>query len=302
MEHLRRVRRVQSKWSHAKNRFVIRWSVVGLVMFGLLGFAPQAESRRSLRKVHETWEMLLGNNLVLAYYNLGLIGDLFRAKVYTSSKAHTQLRMVLQTLREDTALVKQLKPLGSRTRKDFFRKLKSTMHILYMGGLTLQKAILYKSPKRMKQFLIYRNAVFKDINRVIKHPGLRKKQSYRGGWKVGRRCLGHFLGVDMAFGYQTIGLIADGYFQKTWNARRAISQLDIVMGLFKASALGTNRIKSMLHPKDQRYVAYVRQGLRYLYMEANTLKKFMKTRNRLFLKRYLKYRRLSWGYVRPLAR
>jgi hypothetical protein len=243
----------------------------------------------------------MGNQLVMAYYSTGLLGDLYRAKVYSDAKTLHSVRLLYSLLGKEKIFIRRLDVGRHATQKALYRHILATIDLLLLALKSLQDVINKQDGADIKQFLTYRNAAAQDLQKLLHHRDLQRRRSYRGGWQAGLNYLGHHVGLDLAYGYLTIGLIADAYFQLVIDEEQATGYLGPGLRLLQSSAERLGQISAVLSVRDKAYVNTVRQGMQLIYQQGVYLGQFMKTRNRQYLARYSQLRNQAWQRVQLFA-
>ncbi|TNE44199.1 MAG: hypothetical protein EP343_31085 [Deltaproteobacteria bacterium] len=261
----------------------------------------QSEARPPTRQVHATWEELMGNQIFLAYYSVGLVGDLYRAKVYTPGKTKRVTRLLTSLLKKEKAFLKKIRVGRGRKQRALYRHLKATVDILLLALESLDNTITNKEGSKIQQFLQYRNAAAQDLQKLLYHRGLRRRRRYRGGYYRAMKYLNHHLGLDLAYGYLCLGLVADGYFQLVINPKQTEDYLSTQLRLLTSGRKSLGYIQRRLRGSDRSTLQTVRGGMLALYNVGMTLGQVVKTRKRSLMRRYQQLRRLAWQTIKPMA-
>lgn len=294
---------IQSHPGKVQSRWMSLFFTMALLVLPFWAMLPlnQVEARPPTRQVNATWEELMGNQMFLAYYSVGLVGDLYRSKVYTPEKTRRVLSMLQSLLKKEKKFLKKIRVGRGRKQRALYRHIKATVDILLMALSSLEKKLDNKTGSSIKQFLQYRNAAAQDLQKLLYHRGLRRRRRYRGGWYGSMRNLNHHLGLDLAYGYVCLGLVADGYFQLVLNPKRTEEYLGTQLRLISSGHTRLGYIQNRLRGRDRSTLQSVRNGLQALYNTGMMLGKVVKTRNRSYMRKYQMLRRIAWQKIQPMA-
>ncbi len=257
----------------------------------LLGFFSFAEAR-SLRRVHQTWELLMGNRLVMTYYSLGYLGDLYRHKIYNSSRTLRYLRTLQELVKKEKSFLSSFKYPAGRSNKLLFRRLKAVVDLLDLACNSLRLSVKKTIP--LKQFLIYRNSIARDIGQIFAMKALKKRRYYRGRWRFGLRALGHYLGSNVVMAYLMFGLIADGYFQLAFQKEEILPRVKMVIQFLRTSKIAILHVKTSVPRRDRSYIQSLARTTIFLINEGISLRDFITSRRRPYLIAYRKWKILAW--------
>lgn len=289
------------------NKNVFRSIPQVIVGFGcaliLLTILPSpVSSRPRIRHIDRTWESLMGNQLFQAYYCVGLVGDLYRAKVYSKSKTLRVSRLLQTLLKQERLFASKVRIGRGKKQKALFRHIKATIDLLLLALQSLEQTIQGKMGAKVQRFLQYRNAAAQDLQKLLRHRGLKRRRRYGAGRRRAMGYLNKHLGPNLAYGYLLVGLIADGYFQLVLNQARVKEYLGTHLKLLQSGITSLNYLRMRLKGPDRSYVEKIRRGMLVIYQAGVMLGQFSRTRKRGFLQRYQILRRQAWQHVQPLAR
>ena len=128
------------------NKYFCRNKTQTLVWLGcmltlLTTNASPASSRPKIRHIDRTWESLMGNQLFQAYYCVGLVGDLYRARVYNKSKTLRVSRLIQTLLKREKLFASQVRIGRGKKQKALFRHIKATVDLLLLALRSLEHPI-----------------------------------------------------------------------------------------------------------------------------------------------------------------
>ncbi|MCK6511588.1 hypothetical protein L6R29_16645 [Myxococcota bacterium] len=265
-----------------------------------LGFAAPSQAA-NVPRLNQAWESLLGAQLIFLYYGVGTLGDLYKNKIYTSPQVIRYLGMLEPTLRQEQLFLSQIKPLGAAKNREMFRRIRAVVDFLVQEASTLRRFVNEGKEEDWSQFVTYRRAAVEDIQYVLTHQAVRSSRSFRGGSKAAYRHLGHYLGVDLVFGYFFVGLVADGYFRLLLPADQTRQHLGLTARLLNNNIQQLARAKHSIPKEDRARVLSIAQGMATLAETAKALDTFAASRQRDALKKYWLLRKRTWSYVRILS-
>ncbi|HAA58818.1 MAG TPA: hypothetical protein DCE42_28910 [Myxococcales bacterium] len=276
----------------------VRAFVVACVVVGVFG-CGQVDARRSLskaklNKVNKTWETLMGNRLVMTYFSLGVLGDMFRSKVYNAKKTQRYLKTLNALIQKEKTFLKDLKLPRGDDHKELFAKIRATVELMSGVAESLKEATKGKASE-MKQFLVYRNSIAQDVAKILANATLKKQRRYPGKAPFAYGALSHQLGADLSLGYLVVGLVADGYFRLVLDRKKALEFLETALPLIKASGRKLRAVQDAVPEKDKTFVNGWKRVAIHLLREGYELRKFIRTRKRVFLLRYRHYRKTAWA-------
>lgn len=275
----------------------MRWLVVFVLVLQFI-LPSQAHANRS---VHRAWEQLMENQLVQAYYCAGILGDLYRAKVYPKNKTKRYLRTLFKLLGRQKLFLVQRAKRGSRTQRKYFRHVLSTADMLLLTVHSLQK-VLRKAPgAQLRAHFRYRNAAAKNIQKMLGSSLRKRRRYYRGGRRTSFRFLGQHLGTDLALSFLAVGVLADGYFQRILPKSTVIGYLKPSLSLQQTSIQSLYKIQKRIPSGDQTYIQKIQMGQRSIRKAGQYLQMFITTRNRAYLRLYTQQRTRAWSVLQLFA-
>ncbi|MCB9639215.1 MAG: hypothetical protein H6728_07940 [Myxococcales bacterium] len=275
-----------------------RWMVLGLCAW--LWITPTAQAA-NVTRINQAWESILGTQLVFLYYGIGSVGDLYKNKIYNTSRVIRYLGMLEPTLRQEQLFLSQLKPLGNKKSREMYRRVRAVMDFLIQEASALRRYVNEGKSEDWNQFATYRRAAVEDLQYVLSHQANRSNHRFRGGVKAAYRHLGHYLGVDLVFGYFFVGLVADGYFRLLIPPAQTRQHLGLVVRLLQNNIQMLARAKHSVPRSDRPRTLSIAQGMGTLIDQAKSLDIFVRSRQRSALKRYWLLRKKTWTYVRVMS-
>ena len=265
---------------HNKKKYLLILIIFLYVFLGTLSFVM---ARRSLRKVHTSWELLMGNRLVMSYYSLGYIGDLYRHKIYNKLKTKRYLSVLQTLIKKDKQFLASFKYPSGRSNKLLFRRIRAVVDMLDMASTSLNHAVKLGRVSSLKQFFIYRNSIARDIGRIFAMKALKRRRYYRGRWRFALKALGHYLGSDTIIAYLMFGLIADGYFQLAFKNVEILPRIRMGIQLLQNSKGAISNVWASVPRKDRIYLKRLQNATISLLNEGQSLRDFISSRRRSYL-------------------
>ncbi len=262
----------------------------------LLLFATVLNSRTLLAAppvsiVNESWEKLSTDQLVLSYFSLGLIGDLYRAKIYPKEKVLRYTSFITEYLNFIKKTFNSARPRGSRAQKLWFNRYKAILDLLNLALENLQGSITNKPGKSIAQFITYRNAAAQDLKSILKLRAKRYRSLYRNRRKWSTSVLSKSLAGLYPLSFLAIGTTADGYFQLLLTPQQTKGYLASYRIFFKNWEKVLKKLSRYYRGLDRLYIKKLLQlnQLNQQYLE--NLEKFIDTRDRKHLLKYIQLRR-----------
>lgn len=255
----------------------------------------------SVQRLHAAWEESMGNQMIQSYYCVGLVGDLYRGGVYNAAKTQRIVTLLNSLLSKQKQFVKTLRIGSDRNQKALYRHIHSTLDLLVLAVQSLQKKLSGEPGELVQQFLQYRNAAAQDLQKLLQHRGLQRRRYYVGGYNKALQHFNHHLGLNLAYSYLTIGLIADGYFQLILNTTQAEEYLGTNLRLIQSGQQSLLELQSSFRGADRAAFQPILSGMQAVFNQATILGQFLKTRQRPQLRRYQQLRQQAWQYVQALA-
>lgn len=264
-------------------------------------YSPVCHAAPSTQSLHAMWEELMGNQMIQSYYCVGLVGDLYRAKVYNTAKTQRIVLVLSNLIHRQKKFVQAIRIGRDSNQKALYRHIHSTLDMLRLALQSLQKNLAQESASTLEQFLQYRNAAAQDLQKLLQHRGLKRRRFYQGGYARAIQYLNHHLGLDVIYGYLTLGLIADGYFQLVLNPTQTEEYLGTNLRLIQSGQQSLSYLQSSLRSSDAASLQQIRSGLQALFNQGTVLGQFLKTRQRSLLLRYQQMRQQAWQRVQLLS-
>jgi hypothetical protein len=269
----------------------------GALIVSLLVGVHSTSHARSLRKVHTAWETIQRANLVQAYYCAGILGDLYRAKIYSLTKTNRYATALRTLVIKQKAILRLLSKQGNRRQRRYYRQLHATADLVLLTLDHLRRGL---PTKQFTDYFKYRKAAATALNKMLSNRMAKRRKHYRGGWKKGLLFLGHQLTNGMAFGYLTVGLMGDGYFLLLLNKNSLMGYLKPTLQLLKANAIGIQQATKHVPATDRTHMKQCMEGYIELVQQATALYQFATTRHRKFLKLYQLQRNKAFQTMRSL--
>jgi hypothetical protein len=252
-------------------------------------------------KLDAIWQSLLGSQLIYLYYGIGFLGDYHRNKIYPKERVLRYLDMLEPMLREEKLLLSEVKPLSGAKGKELFRRIRGVVDFMISECSALRRYVNTQSAEDWKQFADFRQAAAEDIQYVLTHQGAKQRHSFKGGTRASKRHMGHYLGMDLVFGFFFAGLVADGYFRLLLPPETARQHIAMTVRLCQMS-LAQKKKNLNAFPKESRpRLQQIGIGLASLITQLKALDEFIAKRKRSALAQYGQQRQQTWGYVQVMA-
>ncbi len=274
---------------------------IALVLLCASLWSAKPSQAANVTRLNQAWESLLGTQLIFLYYGVGMLGDLHKKKIYNGPQVIRYLGMLEPALRQEQVFLAQIKPLGAAKNREMFRRIRAVIEFLVQEASSLRRFVNEGKAEDWSQFVTYRRAAVEDIQYVLTHQATRSTRSFRGGTKAAYRHLGHYLGVDLVFGYFFVGLVADGYFRLLLPADQTRQHLALTVRLINNNIQQLARAKHSIPKEDRTRVLSIAQGMATLMETAKALDVFARSRQRDALKKYWLLRKRTWTYVRIMG-
>ena len=274
-------------------RFVI---AIGCILVCLVLNMSRVEAA-SLKKITKACENSMLSQAVMLYISLGTLTDMVRSKRYKRDKAAGVLRLLSTQIEAQNLMMKSLKVRGSVRARKFFHSCTTVFLLMQRVSKALQGWLQKKRAADLKDYFTYRNAVVRDVSRLLRSRSRRYWRRYRGGRKTVMRCMSDQLKREMIVSYSTLGILSDAYFSRLLNPQRTQQFLLTLHGMLKTN-LSVNK---QFVAGTQRAMLAKLQTIRSLILkQAGALLKFMRTRKRSFLNPYRDSRQRAWNLINTL--
>jgi hypothetical protein len=272
------------------------------LLLSLLVLLCSPVQARSLRKATQLWEQATVHQAALAYISLGTLNDMVRGRRLSRAKAQGHLRMLIAQLDRELRALKTLKVYGSGKAKAFVRHLRVVFDFLLQAARAFDAYLRSPSQATMRAFLTLRNAAARDVGKTFRHPGRKRVRSYRGGWRVARFQLSNSVAREVALGYLTIGLLGDAYFKRLLSQSQLLGFLNTALQSLSESSRLSARVTRQHRGKDRRILFRLFKARAELVQQGASLKAFVTSRKRSYLRKYSLHRRRAWAYLAFLGR
>ncbi len=266
----------------------VSWGILALYLS--FGSGESAFGAPSRRLADQTWQKILSTNLVLIYYSLGQIGDLYRGKVYTPEKTSRYISFLKKIIKREKSFLESAKPGRGKSHRRWLESVKSMVDLIDLACQSLEGAIAKRPGKTVQQFITYRNSAAQDLRKLLAESRKKFPSYYRNGRSWSLRAIGRHLKDTLPLAFLAIGVTADGYFQLAFNSTYALGSLSAYKTLLSEQEKLLKKLKFRFKGMDRIYLARILPHYSSAIQLIEALEKFIKSRNRTNLISYMRKR------------